>query len=82
MSPSTTVSWTDKKITTYSFTVAANSSIVCPTFLNQSATQKETVTVSNVAGNAKITAGGSFNVCAYVGSDDSVYEASVGTVTI
>lgn len=35
-----------------------------------------------VAGNANITAGGSFDVCALPGSDDSMSEASVGTVTI
>jgi len=52
------------------------------TYLNLSATGQETITVTTVAGNAKINANGSFNVCFWNTSDGSLYERSVGTLTL
>ena len=80
----TTITWGNKKTTTYNYTVGAPASpFACPTFLGQAAYGQETITVSNLGGNAKVTAGGSFNVCAWVNiPDGTIYEASVGTVTI
>ncbi len=82
-SGTTSITWGNKKTTTYNFTVGTPaSSFTCPTFLGLAANGQETVTVSNVAGTAKDTVGGSFNVCYWVNGDGSVYEANVGTVTI
>jgi hypothetical protein len=79
----TTITWGNKKTTTYDFTVGAPASpFTCPTFLGLAANGQETITVSNVGGNAKDTVGGSFNVCDWVNADGSVYEANVGTITI
>jgi len=82
-SGTTTITWGNKKTTTYDYTVGAPASpFTCPTFLGLAASGQETITVSNPGGNAKVTEGGSFNVCDWVNADGSVYEASVGTVTI
>lgn len=79
----TSITWGNKKTTTYNYTVGAPaSSFTCPTFLGLAANGQETITVSGVGGTAKDTVGGSFNVCDWVNADGSVYEASVGTVTI
>jgi hypothetical protein len=80
----TTVTWGNKKTTTYNYAVgAAATPFTCPTFLGQTAYGQETITVTDVGGNAKDTVGGTFNVCDWVNfSDGSVYEASVGPVTI
>jgi hypothetical protein len=80
-SGSATIYWTNKTTTTYTYTTAA-ASATCPTFLGQAATGSETITISGLGGNAKITAGGSFTACYYIGSDGSLYETTVGSVTI
>jgi len=80
-SGSTTIIWLNKKTTTYDFSIAT-AAFTCPTFLGLTATGAETLTVTNVAGTAKVNAGGSFNACYWLGGDGTLYEASVGTVTI
>jgi len=80
-SGSATIYWSDKKTTTYTYTTAS-ASATCPTFLSQAATGSETITISNLGGNAKITAGGTFTACYYIGGDGTLYEQTVGTVTI
>jgi hypothetical protein len=80
-SGSATIFWLNKKTTTYQYTVAT-ASATCPTFLGQAATGSETITLSNLGGTAKITAGGTFTACYYIGSDGTLYEATVGAVTI
>ncbi len=76
------IDWTNKKITTYNYSVASTTGLTCGTFLNLAASGQEIITVSNVAGTAKVAAGGSFDVCYWNTSDGSVYERSVGTLTI
>ena len=80
-SGSATITWLNKKVTTYSYAVAG-ASATWPTFLGQAATGSETITISNLGGNAKITAGGAFTACYHIGTDGTLYEATVGTVTI
>ncbi len=77
-----TILWTNNKTTTYSYSVTMITGLSCGTYLNLAASGQETVTVSGLAGNAKVTAGGSFNVCYWNTSDGTVYERSVGAVTI
>jgi hypothetical protein len=74
--------WTNGKNTTYTYAVAATSGLTCGTYMDLAASGQETITISAVAGTAKVTAGGSFNVCYWDTSDGSVYETSVGSVTI
>jgi hypothetical protein len=76
-----TIFWTNNKTTTYDYAVASTTGLSCGTYLNLDASGQETVTVSDLGGNAKVTAGGSFNVCYWNTSDGTVYERSVGTVT-
>ena len=77
-----TIYWTDKKITTYTYSIS-NGSFSCPTFLGQPVYEEENVTTTNVGGNAKITANGSSELCLYAGTDGSVYEdGPAGTGTI
>jgi hypothetical protein len=80
-SGSATIHWSNNKTTTYEYSVAAGSA-TCPTFLSQPATGSENITISDLGGNAKITAGGTFTACYYIGGDGTLYEATVGTVTI
>ncbi len=76
-----TIYWSDNKTTTYSYTVTApTTSFTCADWFGQAATGQETITVTGLGGNAKITADGSFNVCYYLNGSD-IYETSVGTVT-
>jgi len=77
-----TIYWTGNKITTYSYSVAATTGLSCGTFLNLAASGQETITFSGVAGTAKVTAGGTGSICYWNTSDGSVYERSVGSVTI
>lgn len=79
-----TILWTDKKSTTFTFTnTSSGASFSCPTFLDQSILYKEIITISSPGGNAKITVGGTSDVCVYgAGSDGTVYESQVGSGTI
>jgi hypothetical protein len=77
-----TILWTDNKTTTYDYAVASTTGLTCGTYLNLAASGQETVTLTSVAGAAKINANGSFNVCYWDTSDGSVYERSVGSLTI
>jgi hypothetical protein len=76
-----TIYWTNNKTTTYSYTVTAPAtSFTCAAWFGQAASGEETITVTGLGGNAKITANGSFNVCYYL-DNPNLYEASVGPVT-
>ena len=72
-----TVYWTDKKTTTFTYSNSLGS-LTCPTFLGQSAYEGETITLTNVSGNAKINADGGTDLCIYVGTDSTVYELGLG----
>jgi hypothetical protein len=76
-----TIFWENKTTTTYTFTTAS-ASLTCPTFLGVAATGSETLTLTVTGGKSKVTAPGSFGVCYYVGSDSTIYEASVGSITL
>ena len=76
-----TILWTNNKTTTYTYSVAAATGLTCGTYLNLAASGEESITVTGLGGNAKVTAGGSFNVCYWNSGDGTVYERSVGAVT-
>lgn len=72
-----TIYFTNGKSTTYTYTVATTSGLSCPTFLGQTANDQELITITVTGGKAKVTAGGSMAVCAYVnGTDGTIHEAN------
>ncbi len=83
-----TIYWTNKKTTTYTFTVTAPATaFTCPQFWGQASSGEEVLTVTPTGGNAKITAVGTTDICYYIapkgdtGGSTDVYETNVGTAT-
>jgi len=79
-----TVYFTNGKTVTFNEDTVATSGLDCPTFLGMAANEQETTTITVTGGNAKVTANGGFNICAYVSGsgDNTIHQESIGPVTL